>query len=325
MKRCNSGLRRDFFKRLAELLALSIILEASGYPKPGNVHRLSDRKGLRYEAFLATGIFSLKYFERGIRRGYYGFKRLILGDLVYGLVRDVIEKLKSTNTCLGSSLLLSLMSVSIGKMSREEVYNVEALKYTSREIMEYTTVWDAIYYYKAIRKAAPSYIKPTDETGVYINVWDPRYKRQLLSKQHRLLDILKYSSRFDIIAREALSGFKQGFQAERFLRDRLKVHHDFNRAIVETYLYLLSRNRDTVVFLKHGPRIANYVSIKAKKVLENIIKRENDWKNVVQEFDNELVRLVVNPGSVADIVAETIALYLFRNMFEGGVLLDLSF
>lgn len=312
-------------KHLAEPLALALALEASGYPKPGNVHRTSDKRGLRYEAFLATSILAVKYFERGIRRGCRGFSRVVFGDLIYGLVKEVIERLNSTNTCLGSSLLLSLMSVSLGILWARGERTIKELNSISQEVMESTTIWDTVYYYRAIRKASPSYIKLSNYTGEYVNVWDPSYKKHLLMKRHRLVDVLRYSSQFDIVAREALSGFKQGFLAEEFMRGRFNVHRDLNRAIVETYLYLLSRNCDTVVYLKYGINVAKEVSEKALEVLSNVLVLGNDWVNPVLELDRELSIRGINPGAVADLTAEAIALYMIRNILEGNALLDLSY
>ncbi|MEM0000675.1 MAG: triphosphoribosyl-dephospho-CoA synthase [Desulfurococcaceae archaeon] len=312
-------------KQLAEPLALALALEASGYPKPGNVHRTSDRKGLRYEAFLATSILAVKYFERGVKRGRRGFGKTVLGDLVHGLVREVTEKLNSTNTCLGSSLLLSLMSVSLGALSLHVIGTIRELGGVSKKIVESTTVWDTIYYYKAVRTASPSYLKPDDHTGIYVNVWDPAYRQRLLEKGHRLVDVLKYSSKLDIVAREALNGFEQGLLAEEFMRERLNAHRDFNRAVVETYLYLLSRNRDTVVYLKNGISTAEEVSEKALRVLNDVIARKSGWRSPVKEFDYELVSRGINPGAVADLTATAIALHLLRNTLENGILLDLSY
>ncbi|MEM4558254.1 MAG: triphosphoribosyl-dephospho-CoA synthase [Desulfurococcaceae archaeon] len=313
-------------ERFTEALSLAFILEASGYPKPGNVHRLLDRRALRYEAFLATGVLAYKYMRKGLRRGLRGeFREVVLGDLVYGLVRDVVVSLKSSNTCLGSSLLLSLMSVSIGQSLRYGLSDLASLSFFAREVLRKTTVSDTIYYYRAIRKASPSYLKKTDYTGEYVNVWDPTYKKKLLERNHKLVDVLEYSSKFDVVADEALSGFKRGLEAEEFLRKRFKEHFDLNRAIVETYLYLLSKYVDTVVYLKHGSSVASSIMENAERVLDLVISRKNnEWMIHVKKFDDELQSRNINPGAIADLTAEAIALYMIRNIVEENRLLDLS-
>lgn len=314
-----------FLRRLAEILSLSILLEVSAYPKPGNVHRLRDRPGLRYEAFMATGILSTRYFERGLRRGFRGVKSIVVGDLVYGIVRDVIRYTRSSNTCLGSSLILSILSVTLGEMYRENRLNVDTIGMTSREILKKTTTKDSIYYYKAIRVARPSYLRPDDQTGDYVNVWDPAYRRRLLERGDKLIDILEYASRVDVVSDEVLKGFPRGYQAEKYLRERISTHGDLNRGIVETYLYLLSTNKDTIVFLKHGESTAQEISEKASIVLDRLLHIDNsDWHMLVLEFDHELYQRNINPGSIADLIAETIAIYLLRNLLDSKLLLDLS-
>lgn len=317
---------KDVFKLYSEPLALALVLEASAYPKPGNVHRLRDKRGLRYEAFLATGILSLKYFEKGVRRGYYGGHgvKLLVGDLIFGLLKDVTYKVKSTNTCLGSSLILSFMSVSLGKLLRVKDRCIGSLGEISKDLVEETTVFDSIYYYKAIRLASPSYVKPSDDTGGYVNVWDKNFKSKLIEKGHRLVDILKYNSRFDIVSDEVLNGFQRGFRAEKFLRSRLGTHGDLNRAIVESYLYLLSENKDTIVFLKHGEEASSEVSQKAGRILSEVMRNSSSWLDSLWKFDEELHGRGINPGAVADLTVETIALFLLRNLVEKGLLLDLS-
>lgn len=317
--------RSDNITKFSEALSLAFILEASGYPKPGNVHRLHDRKALRYEAFLATGVLAYKFMKRGVIRGLRErFGRLVVGDLVYGLVRDVITNLKSTNTCLGSSLALSLMAVATGYCVNREFGSLYDLSSCAKNVLTKTTIWDTIYYYMAIRKASPSYLKPTDDTDEYVNVWDPVYRKKVFEKGHKLVDVLHYSSKIDVVAREVVTGFEQGIEAENFLRSRYQVHHDFNRAIVETYLYLLSKNVDTVIRLKHGLSTALAVMENSRRVLETVLSLEENWISPVASMDEELRKRDINPGSIADVVAEVIGLYMIRNIIQDEPMLDLS-
>jgi len=309
-----------------EALTLALILEVSAYPKPGNVHRLRDRAKLRYEAFLATGVFAYKYFKRGVIRGVREFtRRVVLGDLVYGLMRDVISRINSSNTCLGSSLLLSLLSVSAGRCIKSSCDCAEDVAEHSKSVIKSTTVLDSIYYYMAVRLASPSYIKPSDYTGEYVNVWDPEFRRKLREKEHRLYNVLQYSSKFDVVAREAINGFQQCLKAERFLRSRISENRELNKSIVETYLYLLSSNLDTIVLLKHGYEVAREVSLKASITLEKIQKAGSNWVGVISDLDDEFHRRNMNPGAIADLVAATLALYMFNNVLSNSTLLDLSY
>ncbi|MEM0342145.1 MAG: triphosphoribosyl-dephospho-CoA synthase, partial [Desulfurococcus sp.] len=108
-------MQASILEDFSRALSLALILEASAWPKPGNVHRLRDRPDLRYEAFLATGVMAYSYFRKGIKRGLKGWRSIVLGDLIYGLVSDSMRKTPSSNTCLGSSTLLIPLSLGLGR------------------------------------------------------------------------------------------------------------------------------------------------------------------------------------------------------------------
>lgn len=299
-----------FFGRLAEKLALSLILEASAYPKPGNVHRLSERVDLRYEDFLITGIVSLKYFIQGLERGYRGWSGRVFGDLIYGVLKELSE-LNIGNTCLGSMLLLTPLSVTLGYCARSEEVTTECVMDMIHLIVESTTVEDTIYFYKAVRLAKPSYLKPTDETGEYVNVWDNDYEKKLFEKNHRLVNVLEYSSKIDVVARELLSGYEKSYGFSRHLLERLSIHGSWNRAVVETFLRIGASEIDTVVALKHGFHTALYVKSVMGDLADLVESAPGDsWISVLSEVDSEFKTRGVNPGSIADLTASTIAFAL---------------
>ncbi len=296
-----------------DLLSLSLLLEPSAYPKPGNVHRTKDLPGLKYEDFLVTGITAYKWLYRGVKRGFRGFSKIVFGDLIYHALKDVLTITRRSNTCLGSMLLLAPLSVAVGKLlkNRYEVTADIIVREVCR-ILPKTTVYDSIYFYRAVRLAAPRYVKPKDQTDDYVNVWDPAYRKKLVEKTYSLYEILEYSAKRDIVAHELIHGYPRSLEAKRFLEKRLNKHYDWNRAIVETYLKLLSQNQDTVIKRLYGEQVAKHVSWKAKETLEEIQDKEN-WVEPVEELDNELRRRAINPASIADLVVSTIALYLIDN------------
>lgn len=299
-----------FFNRLAEKLALSLILEASAYPKPGNVHRLSERADLHYEDFLITGIVSLKYFLQGLERGYRGWGRRVFGDLIYGTLRELSE-LGIGNTCLGSMLLLTPLSLALGYCARSGVISIDCLMNSVRSIVGSTTVEDSIYFYRAIRLAKPSYLKPADVTGDYVNVWDDDFERKLLEKNHRLVDVLEYSSKIDVVARELLSGYQRSYNFSKHLLKRLFMHGSWNRAVVETFLRIGATEIDTVIALKHGLQMALFVKNLMEELVDLAESAPGDsWVSILSEVDSEFKTRGLNPGSIADITVSTIAFAL---------------
>ncbi|MET1159817.1 MAG: triphosphoribosyl-dephospho-CoA synthase [Thermoprotei archaeon] len=297
------------------LLGLSIILEASCYPKPGNVHRLADLPNTNYYSFLLCGMYSIHWFKRGVRRGKRGWGKLVFGDLVYGVLREV-TKGGGANACLGSLTLLSPLSVSIGYSIRSGDYSLSSFIENVSEVLRSTTVYDAIYFYRAVRLVKPSHIKPGTAPSGYVDVWSHKYVRELLEKGHRLVDILRASSEKEIVHDELIKGYPRSIEALGFLEERLGIHGDFNRGVVETQLYLMSRFTDSLVVRKHGSSIALEIMRRSANILEDVLSSRSEWYKPVLMFDRWLRNKGINPGSIADIVVATIALYLLKHGTE---------
>ncbi|ADV65258.1 triphosphoribosyl-dephospho-CoA synthase [Desulfurococcus mucosus] len=305
------------------VFSLSLILEASAWPKPGNVHRLRERRDLRYEAFLATGVLAYRYFKKGVLRGVRGWRRIIIGDLIYMTVSKAIDDIPSTNTCLGSSTLLMPLSVGTGRCIAKEDLGLNCITGEASRLLRETSVEDAVYYYRAVRKASPSYLKPSDNTGSHVNIWDPDYAEKLAARGIRLIDVLEYSSRIDIVADEVVNGYKRSLALEGFLRKRVSSHGEWNRGVVEAYLHLLAEAMDTVVVLKHGVEVAEYVRRRATEILPEVLAAgSGDWVKPVMRLDDEFYEHGINPGAIADVTAAGIALFLLRNTIDGKRLLE---
>ncbi len=294
--------------RLPDILSISMTLEPLAYPKPGNTHRYMDLPGLRLEHFIVASIIAHKYYMMLYDRGRYGSRHhVVLGDAIYGIMREVHSATKGSNPCLGTATLLTPLALAGGRLESEnKTPGAEMLASTaSRTIME-TTVHDTIYYYMAIRIASPSYLKPSDDTGNYVNIWDPDYREKIIEKNQTLYRTLQYSSRIDIIADETINNYKRSLDARKYLEKRYIETSDWNRAVVETYLYLLSRNTDTVIALKHGLGKAHEASRRAAIILSDIIDK-SEWLPCVEKLDKEFRKEKINPGSIADLVAAAIA------------------
>lgn len=300
----------------AERLALGIALEASAFPKPGNVHRFRDFSDTIYEDFIVTSVVAVEPLYRGIRRGYRYHSNLrnlsvVYGDLILGIVSKSRAVSGGGNTCLGTALMLAPISIALGYiLALEKRIDVQLiLQSACRLLEEFSTPLDAVYFYKAIRAAAPSYIRRSDETGPYPNVWDRRYREILIGSQTRLWDILSYSGMFDIVARDVVECYSRAYRLSRYLSERLKAHGIWNRAVVEAYLYQLSSDVDTLVVRKHGYEVVTEIKEKAGELLAEC---ELSWSSCLTklvQLDNEMASKGINPGSTADIVATAISLY----------------
>ena len=308
------GIRRRDMWRYAILLSTGVVLEAAGYPKPGNVHRLRDLSDTRFEDFLVTGLVFVPYLYRGILRGYKGLRgrRIVYGDLIYGIVDTSLKLHGGGNTCLGSSLLLVPLAVSLGNLLRSgDNFTLEELTIAaSMDINTYSTPYDAVYFYRAIRRVRPSYIRSSDYTGEYPNVWDKEFTRKLVEKNLRLWDILVYSSERDIVAKEIVEGYVKSKKMVNYLEESLLSGMDWNEAVVRALLILLSYDIDTLIQRKHGADIARKVSEQAREALK--LKGEKFWKHV-RNLDKEWSDKGYNPGSTADLIVSSISLYAVKH------------
>lgn len=298
----------------AVLLSTGIVLEVAGYPKPGNVHRLKDLEDTRFEDFLVTGLVFVPYMYKGILRGYRGLKdrRVVYGDLIYGIVDTSLRIHGGGNTCLGSSLLLVPLAIGLGNLLHDgSDFSIEELTLASSMLVSnYSTPYDSVYLYRAIRRVRPSYIKRSDETGEYPNVWEREFMRKLVEKNLRLWDILVYSSTRDIVAREVVDGYVKAKKTIRYIEEGLMAGLDWNEIIVRSLLLLLAYDVDTLIQRKYGAEAAKKVSEQAREALR--LRGEKFWRRV-KTLDDEWSSRGYNPGSTADILAAAISLYAVKH------------
>jgi triphosphoribosyl-dephospho-CoA synthase len=300
------------------LLASSIALEVAGYPKPGNVHRLRDFSDTIFEDFLVAAIVAEHQVFRAVVRGCKlarGFSAgVVVGDLIETTVVESKMVSGGGNTCLGSALLLYPLALASGYATcmNGGLEAAAVVRYAKDLLYKHSTALDSVHFYNAIRAASPSYIKRSDVTGSIPNVWDNEYREKLLSGNHRLWDILVHSAKSDIVCAEIVESYTRSLRNSVFLENRLRMHGSWNQAVVETYLYQLAHDADTLIARKHGFDEAVHVSQKALEVLKRCISSYNKCLEVVKGFDDELAEKGINPGSTADIVVASIALHAIQ-------------
>ncbi len=301
--------------KISSLLSAAFALEALAL-KPGNVHPyIGMRNNMMYEDFVLTSTIIQPYISKCVKRGFYQCRtRAVFADLLRKALSKIIDT-TSTNTCLGSLLLVMPIAYSAGKMLRlrKDLGGNHSILRIARETVMSSTVYDAIEFYRAVRLASPGYIRKTDDVGEQVNVWDPKYKSKLLLRGEGLGYILEKTCRRDIVACEAVS-YSITSKSVEFFKHRLRVHRDFRRAISETYLYILSNNIDTMVLRSRGPDVALRASKMASRTLEKIIRiNSNDWVKEISRLDQIFASEKICPGSTADIIVAVLATLLISN------------
>ncbi len=304
-------------EKYALLLSLGAVLEVAGYPKPGNVHRLRDFNDIWFEDFLISShiimLNNLKALKRGLN---HRKRRYSIGDLVYDSLKRSMTIHGGGNTCLGIALILHPLAYTSGVLLRrgEELTAEKIVVSTPIVLKESTTPYDTVMFYKAVRRASPSYIRAIDETGEYPNVWDKKYVDKILEHNITLYEILDYSSGRDLVASEIVNGYPNVLAAKNYLKE---IHEKttWNFAVVGVFLYLGSTLLDTVVVRSLGYDKAVEVRetfSKLFKIFKEAIKGDSGYNVLLDELsrlDEQLVSANVRLGAIADLVAATISLY----------------
>ncbi len=264
----------------AQLGVLSLLLEVSATPKPGNVDRDHDLEDLKYEHFLISAVSAYPVFEDCLkRRGSIGLNFLKAVENSY--------KLCKTNVHFGSFFLLIPLIWCRGETGRVE----EELKNTTYE--------DSLAVLSAFRICMPRVMEVKD-----LSLKDEGVERELIEKKINLYDWLAIAPEENVVAREVFEGYWRSSDGSRVMIESYRDFGDLNTAVVYTYVYMMSKYLDPLIIAKCGRGVAEGVRKRAKDVL-----RDFDLK-LVEEFDEELISRGINPGSIADLVCSTVYLAL---------------
>ncbi|MEM4576369.1 MAG: triphosphoribosyl-dephospho-CoA synthase [Candidatus Nezhaarchaeales archaeon] len=304
---------------------LAALLEVSAYPKPGNVHRLRDRWGKKFEHFVAGSVAMGPAIKEAFVKGYKAWLRgdlssIRLGKLIEKAIKLQLHAHSVGNTHLGIIMLFVPIASStpIWMVEGNEVRELGEL--TLRVLMS-TTPADTNALLRGIRLLRPSGLgRP------------PKGLPDALKKQKSdltLYEVLKASSKWDGVAEELVSGLRSCLEIGLpFLIKTFEETKSLNVAIVHCFLKLLSHKPDTLIArnvglvkaphasidkaIKLGMEEAKRVSKRAKEALEAGGLTTNEGRKLVEELDKELEFKgpTHNPGTSADLTATTIFLAL---------------
>ena len=267
---------------------LACLLEVSA-AKPGNVSPERHFADIRYEHFLASAVAIGEPFTGVASRG------------VGATVRRAIEATRrwtAANTNLGIVLLLAPLAraaVDVRTDSRR------TLREHVREVLEATTVDDAIDVYAAIRLAAPGGLGRADSQDVAD------------TPTMTLIEVMRLAAERDGIAREYATAFETTFDTGAPALDRARsAGLPWSDAVVETFLTLLARTPDTHISRRAGAAMANQVSQRARDALAAGGVRSVGGRRAIDEMDRALrdADNMGNPGTTADLTAASIFVVL---------------
>lgn len=326
---------RSFPDEVMQAAQLAGVLEVSGWPKPGNVHRVADFIHTRFEQFLAGSIALGPAVRRAARRGILKASgRISIGELNLGKwVKKAVSTIRLShsggNTHLGMSLLFMPLAASAGiTFASSGRLTLAALRRNAVKSMRGTTTKDTLDVYEAIRLAKPAGL---GEVGGLIapSVREEKIKSKIARDGVTLFKAMKTSAKWDNIAREWTSGMRITFEigCPTFI-ETYRQTGDVNTATVHTFLTILSKVPDTLIARKVGLRStgdiqeavkiglkeARRVSSKASRVLVAGGLLSSDGQRELKALDREL-RMdgnQLNPGTTADLTGSSLLIAILH-------------
>jgi len=298
-------------EHISRCLELSILLEVSGYPKPGNVHRTADFPETRYEHFLASAVAIAPSFKKAAEQGIkVSEEKISPSEVGIGnIIKDAVDRMRWSqsggNTLLGAIILLAPIAAAAGMISKS--FSLPKLRENIKVIVESTTPEDALDVYDAIALVSPRGLNKSKK----LDVTDPASKKKILDEQVTLFDTFEIASSYDSIASEWVHNYPITFDlGYPYFVKQLEETGDINAATVHAFLKVLAEVPDTFISRKVGQAKAESISAEAERVLKEGGLTTALGRNLIQKLDSKLRDREHNlsPGTTADITEAVLAI-----------------
>lgn len=299
----------DFIAKTAQIAS---VLEVSGHPKPGNVHRTRDFPDMVFEDFLISGVVIGDTMKKAAQRGkeFSGKPNSIPKIEVGKLIKEAVvetDKWIANNTNLGIIMLLTPLSAAAGMVD-----DIDEIPYNIDEMLRSTTPNDAANLYEAINIAEAGGMGVQDE----LDVGSEDAKNELIEKGINMFDVLDLSSQWDMLAYELTRTMPITFGIGYPTFKEVKKSHGINKATVQTFLTILSIYPDTLIARKYGLETAQEVSVDASLIIKEGGVLTEKGMDMLNNFDQDLVEKNLNPGTTADLTASSVMVALLDEYKE---------
>lgn len=296
---------------VAKTAQIASVLEVSGYPKPGNVHRTHDFDDMFFEDFLISGVVIGDTMKEAAEMGLKyqkSLQKIEIGRLIKKAVCQTNEWI-ANNTNLGIVMLSTPLAAAAG-MSND----LTQVKINVSRIMNATTSQDAVNLYDAINIADAGGMGERED----LDVGSDTARKELLEKDINMFHVLDISAGWDMISYELTNRMPISFNTGFPVFKRIKPVYGINRATVQTFLTILSMYPDTLISRKYGKRRAEDVSEEAKTLLDEGGILGDEGFGRITRFDKKLVKNRLNPGTTADLTASSIMIALLDEFGSSG-------
>ena len=271
-------------KEIAILAQIASVLEVSGWPKPGNVHRTRNYDDMVFQDFAISAVVIGDTMEdvASQAKEIDDLSKAELGKYIFQAV-DETNRWIETNTNLG----IMMMCIPIAAAASVNLYD-------------------------AINVADAGGMGDQEE----FDVMSEKAKDELRANNQTMFDVLEISAGWDRLANELTNKMPVCFEiGYPCFSNFWKTSDDvdvINKATVLTFMTILSQIPDTLISRKYGDEVAESVSQKAMDILE--FKDDDSFVEKLLEFDDYLYDNKLNPGTTADLTAASIFLsYLADN------------
>ncbi len=296
-------------KEIAKLAQIASVLEVSGWPKPGNVHRTRNYDDMVFQDFVISGVVIGDTMEEVANQAKE------IDDLSNAeLGKYILQAVNETNKWIETNTNLGIMMMCIPIAASAAISNgFDEIQENVGRLMDATTVEDAVNLYDAINVADAGGMGDQEE----FDVMSEKAKDELRANNQTMYDVLKISAGWDRLANELTSKMPVCFEiGYPTFSDFWKTCDDvdvINKASVLTFMTILSQVPDTLISRKYGNEIAEAVSRKAEGILK--FKDDDSFVEKLLEFDDYLYENKYNPGTTADLTAASIFLSYLAKEF----------
>ncbi|MBD3188877.1 hypothetical protein GF325_18760 [Candidatus Bathyarchaeota archaeon] len=307
---------------IMERCCLSSILEVSASPKPGNMHRFTQpgTYGASFEQFMAAiAAISPVYYqvaEVAMKTGTESFtmNHIHLGFHFKDAMIRMLQSQSGGNLLLGHILLLVPLAAGTGYMrgsgwNASKPANIVELGAVSRNIIQEGTTADVIAMYEGMREVQPGGLGKVEK----LDINSKHFRKELHEREATFIDVFAPSAHMDLVSRELTGGFRITTK-ETFplIQESLTHGLDVNDAIVHSFVGLLSRHPDSLIWRKNGKERAMEVSSKAREAIDEGGMRTNLGRMKIKDLDLWLASTKgkLNPGTTADLIAAGIFMLL---------------
>jgi len=301
-------------------IQLSILLEVSAYPKPGNVHRIRDYPDTRYEHFIVAGVVVRNAFKQlcnriiKLKEQNNNYSKLELGKYILQAIIDSNKWQKGGNVNLGVVLLLMpLAAASTSVILTSNHFDQNLIRNEIDLILKNSTYNDTINLYKAIKVANPGGMGKVSKYDLN----DPDVFKKIKDDNINLFKIFYISRDWDSISNELVSKYRITFEIGLpYMLKSFEKTKDINISIVDTFLKIVSEVPDTLIIRQHGIKIAKDYSNYAKKIISKGGLSNNENRKIINEWDNKLskMKVKINPGTTADLTVSTLFVALLSGL-----------